>query len=162
MTTMGGISCNLNSRKLFVKIVSYFKLIKSGKWLRASTAALGLFRVVREQWRRIIAQRGKISQAPNQKAFLKVWLRGDCFGGAVHTCYMGGGCNITTNGFWGKETGEVLAKTSSNLQKPSFCFRINLSSVIICFRQWIIFILERSWISFVSTAAKSAQARVRR
>ena len=65
-----------------------FKLIKSGKnWLRASTAALGLFRVVRGQVEETIIANVQQDQIENQKhnqAFLKGWITvGTVFGGAV-------------------------------------------------------------------------------
>ena len=65
-----------------------FKLIKSGKnWLRASTAALGLFRVVRGQVEETIIANVQQDQIENQKhnqAFLKGLITvGTVFGGAV-------------------------------------------------------------------------------
>ena len=52
-----------------------FKLIKSGKnWLRTSTAALGLFRVVRGQVEETIianVQQDQIENQKNNQAFLK-------------------------------------------------------------------------------------------
>ena len=52
-----------------------FKLIKSGKnWLRASTAALGLFRVVRGQVEETIianVQQDQIESQKHNQAFLK-------------------------------------------------------------------------------------------
>ena len=65
-----------------------FKLIKSGKnWLRASTAALGLFRVVRGQVEETIianVQQDRIESQKNSQAFLKGLITaGAVFGGAV-------------------------------------------------------------------------------
>ncbi|WP_302852134.1 accessory Sec-dependent serine-rich glycoprotein adhesin [Streptococcus parasanguinis] len=65
-----------------------FKLIKSGKnWLRASTAALGLFRVVRGQVEETIianVQQDQIESQKNNQAFLKGLITvGTVFGGAV-------------------------------------------------------------------------------
>ena len=65
-----------------------FKLIKSGKnWLRASTAALGLFRVVRGQVEETIianVQQDQIENQKNNQAFLKGLITvGTVFGGAV-------------------------------------------------------------------------------
>jgi len=65
-----------------------FKLIKSGKnWLRASTAALGLFRVVRGQVEETIianVQQDQIESKKNGQAFLKGLITvGTVFGGAV-------------------------------------------------------------------------------
>lgn len=65
-----------------------FKLIKSGKnWLRASTAALGLFRVVRGQVEETIianVQQDQIESQKNGQAFLKGLITvGTVFGGAV-------------------------------------------------------------------------------
>lgn len=65
-----------------------FKLIKSGKnWLRASTAALGLFRVVRGQLEETIianVQQDQIESQKNNQAFLKGLITvGTVFGGAV-------------------------------------------------------------------------------
>ena len=65
-----------------------FKLIKSGKnWLRASTAALGLFRVVRGQVEETIianVQQDRIESQKNSQAFLKGLITaGTIFGGAV-------------------------------------------------------------------------------
>ena len=65
-----------------------FKLIKSGKnWLRASTAALGLFRVVRGQVEEAIianVQQDQIESQKNSQAFLKGLIAvGTVFGGAV-------------------------------------------------------------------------------
>ena len=65
-----------------------FKLIKSGKnWLRASTAALGLFRVVRGQVEETIianVQQDQIESQKHNQAFLKGLITvGTVFGGAV-------------------------------------------------------------------------------
>ena len=65
-----------------------FKLIKSGKnWLRASTAALGLFRVVSGQVEETIianVQQDQIENQKNGQAFLKGLITvGTVFGGAV-------------------------------------------------------------------------------
>ena len=65
-----------------------FKLIKSGKnWLRASTAALGLFRVVRGQVEETIianVQQDQIESHKHNQAFLKGLITvGTVFGGAV-------------------------------------------------------------------------------
>ena len=65
-----------------------FKLIKSGKnWLRASTAALGLFRVVRGQVEETIianVQQDRIENQKHNQAFLKGLITvGTVFGGAV-------------------------------------------------------------------------------
>ena len=65
-----------------------FKLIKSGKnWLRASTAALGLFRVVRGKVEEAIianVQQDQIESQKNSQAFLKGLIAvGTVFGGAV-------------------------------------------------------------------------------
>lgn len=65
-----------------------FKLIKSGKnWLRASTAALGLFRVVRGQVEETIianVQQDRIESQKNSQAFLKGLITvGTVFSGAV-------------------------------------------------------------------------------